>query len=81
MPVQHCHISYTEDKPSLLWLNMEYDNFRVKNFELSEFELNIFELKDYLCIRTSRKLKGPTAQGLICKQSALRTEHDSIAKN
>ena len=29
---------------------------------------------------TSRKLKGPTAQGLICKQTALRTEHDSIAK-
>ena len=28
---------------------------------------------------TSRELKGPTAQGLICKQTALRTEHDSIA--
>ena len=31
--------------------------------------------------RTSRKLKGPTAQGLICKQTALRIEHDPIAKN
>ena len=28
----------------------------------------------------SCKLKGPTAQGLICKQTALRTKHDSIAK-
>ena len=30
---------------------------------------------------TSRELKGPTTQGLICKQTALRTKHDSIAKN
>ena len=31
--------------------------------------------------KKSRELKGPTAQGLICKQTALRTEHDSKAKN
>ena len=31
-------------------------------------------------MQTSRKLKGRTAQGLICKQTALRTKHDPIEK-
>ena len=53
---------------------MEQDPFDVcLSFEM----LQLWETQ----ITTSRKLKGPTAQGLICKQTALRTEHDSIAKN
>ena len=47
---------------------------------VTQYNLQLYMMGSHGWV-TSRKLKGPTAQGLICKQTALRTEHDSIAKN
>ena len=63
---------------SLTAIKSRKENLKVECFTIAYMVMQHNTLK--VQAATSRKLKGPTAQVLVRRQTALRTQHDSCKK-